>query len=476
MAEPTQRRTAEDGGKYYEHPTRVDGTGAPRRYTSVTTALGIKEKSALIHWATGLAAGRAMANLPRLIAAARIEPCGRTRKRTGDPRCGECAECVAWWCEGTHHGERERRAREGSAIHDVIEHWSKTGQIRYEPSEHLYEKDGATHQVSREAVQPYIDSFLQWVADYGITPESFLACEATVWHHLDGWAGTTDGILLIKPVTAKAAKLCVRVNLANGKTGDALLDPIVVLLDNKSREKADKAFYTEYPLQAAAYRHAETMTPKHGLIEIPMPRTDGAVIFQPRPGSYSFEPIVAGKREYQAFLQALALFHWDAEHGQKSIQVGTFPTPEGWKAPTWERASPPTGGLCGCPYCDDPADGRCQFSGARPLGKHTKEVDADGNPVKPKRAPRKAAAPKATGPQSGTVIVVDREDGAAVYYPPAELLAEQAEAPAPPVKRAPRGAAKKAAANTYTPSATLDSMRQHQRIIGAEIADEDIPF
>jgi hypothetical protein len=363
----------------------------------VTTALSVVAKPALLYWATGLAARRAMENLPRLIAAARIEPCERTRKRTGPPRCGECVECVAWWVEGYHIGEKERRAREGSAVHDVIEWWSKTGVIKHDPSAHLYEYDGQTRQVTLEQIQPYIDSFLTWVTDYGITPESFLACEATVWHHTDLWAGTTDGILLIKPVTPKAAKLCARVHAFNGHTGADLDRPVWVLLDNKSREKVDKAFYPEYALQGAAYRYAETMTPKLGAIEVEMPPTDGAVIFQPRPAGYSFEPVVAGKREYLTFLDALRLYQWRADHGDKAVQVGTFPVPDGWQASI---------------------------------------------PVKP----------------------------------PAELLAEGAEAPKPVRKTAAKRAPAKKAGTPRAPSATLEQMRTNQRVAGAEITDDQIPF
>ena len=404
MTESKQRRTAEDGSKYYEHPTRTALDGTVQRYTSVTTALGVVAKPALIYWATGLAARRAMQNLPRLIGAARVEECGRTRKRTGPPRCGTCVECVAWWVEGFHIGEKERRAREGSAVHDVIEWWSKTGVIRHDPSAHLYEYDGVTRQVTLEQIQPYIDSFLQWIADYGITPESFLACEATVWHHTDLWAGTTDGILLIRPVTAKAAKLCARINAFNGRTGTALLDPVVVVLDNKSREKVDKAFYPEYALQGAAYRHAETMTAKQGVIEMEMPPTDGVVIFQPRPGGYSFEPITAGKREYLAFLRALHLYQWRADHGDASVQVGTFPVPEEWQ---WQ---PP--------------------------------VVAGVEAPKPVKSAKKAVAAKKATPVKKAVPT---KKTAAVPVPPGV-------------------------------GSTLESMRQHQRVIGAEISDDQIPF
>lgn len=434
MAEPAQRRDDGEGGKFYEHPTRTALDGSPRQYISVTTALSVVAKPALLYWATKLSARRAMDNLPRLMVAAMGmagEPCGRTYSRSGDPRCGTCGPCTQRWVEIFHVGEKMRRAREGSAVHDVIEWWSKTGKIHYDPSEHLYEYEGGTLQVTLEQIQPYLDRFGQWVADYGITPESFVTCEATVWHHDDGWAGTLDAILKVTPVTAKAAKLCARVHGSNGRTGGQLDAPVLLVLDNKSREGADKAFYPEYSLQSGgAYRHGQTMTAKLGAIEVDMPATHGAAILQLRPDGYNFEPVSSGQREYRAFLAALDLYRWHADHGQASVQVGTFPVPAGWK---WEP-------------------------------------------------------PKPTGPQPGRSTFVEREDGASAPYPPAELLSG-GESPKPakaakraaPAKRTSAAAKKAAAAAADRPpttppppgtSATLDSMRR----AGSDTPDDGIPF
>lgn len=416
MAEPAQRRTADDGGRFYEHPTRTSLTGEPVRYISVTTALDVLSKEALLFWATKLSAGRAMGNLPKLIAAARREPCGDTFKRDGS-RCGECSACVQRWVETYHLGEKTRRAREGSAVHDVIEWWSKTGEIHYDPSAHLYEQDGVTKQVTRETIQPYLDRFQEWAADFGIVPASFRVCEATVWHHDDLWAGTLDGVLHIEPRTAKAAKLCARIHAANGRTGAALNGPVTVIHDNKTRENPGKAFYIDYALQVGgAYRHAQTITPKLGMIEAEMMRTDGAVVLQLRPDGYSFEPVASGQREYQAFLAALRLCDWVTNYGDASVQVGTFPVPAGWEY--------------------------------RPPGEHVREVTADGDPVEPpKKAARKRAAP------------------AKKAQPAKKAAPTTPAAPATPTPEAGR-----------VPSATLDSMRTAQRRPGAELSDDDIPF
>ncbi len=362
-------------------------------------------------------------------------------------------------------------------MHDVIEWWSKTGQIRYEPSEHLYEQDGVTKQVTWEQVRPYVDRFLEWVADFGITPVDFIVCEATVWHHDDGWAGTLDGILRIRPITAKSAKLCARIHASNGRGADRAAEPVCLVLDNKSRENDGKAFYPEYALQSGgAYRHGQTMTTKLGVLEIEMPHTDGAVILQLRPDGWNFEPVASGQREYRAFLDALNLFRWSADHGDASVQVGTFPVPDGWTRPTWERATLGSGKLCPCVGCDNPNDGRClaQHNAVRPIGPHTRTIDGEGNPVAPTARPRKATPPAAAGPQTGKVTVVDREDGSAAFYPPAELLAEQAES-GKPVRRAPRKRAAPAARTGAGDGGIMASLGR-QATPGATLQDSDIPF
>lgn len=426
MAEPTQRRTNDDGGKYYEHPSRTEevreGGGdmvavRPARYVSVTTALGIVHKDALMFWSANLAARRAMENLPALIGAARIDDCGRARARTDPPGCKVCAACIEAWVALFHVGEKERRAREGSAAHDVLEFWIKSGEWRYTPN-----PDYGEWAPTAEVMAPYIQRLKEWVADYGLTPESFLAAECTVWNHTHRYAGTLDAIVDIKPVTKKAAEFCARINWhhapADGSADpEAMAAPVRVLVDLKSREGEDAAIYPEYTLQLTGYRFAETMTPKHAAPEMerPMLTTDAAVILQVRPDGYTFRPVLADGKSMKAFRAALDLSAWSSDLGAFSTQVQAFPKPDGWK---WV----------------DPA--------AKP-----------------------------TGPRRGRTTVVEREDGAAVFYPPAELLAEGAEAPKPVVKKAaPR---KRAVKHT---SPTIESMIGSQRVAGAEIRDEDIPF
>jgi hypothetical protein len=359
VAEPEFRRDTEDGrGKFYDHPLRTDENGQPRKYESVTTVLQVYNKDGLKWWASKIAARRAMENLPKLLRASRIDPCNRSWHRD-DSRCGECITCVERWVDLFHVGESSRRAREGSGVHRVIEWWSKTGKIHYERQN----EDDPTW----DDIKIYIDRFMEWVRDYGLSPGSWKLCETTVYNHKHGYAGTLDGHLLIEPTTAKAAKFCARVNGANnrdlpdGPDPVPLDTPVLMTFDAKSREGDGKAFFDEHALQLAPYRWAETALPRGSAVEFELPRTDGGAIFQPRLDGYTFEPVVTDARVFQTFLQLLQVYRTVESVGASWTRNDSFPVPEGWKYKARLVPPPPklaagTGTPTGEPDAEEIAD------------------------------------------------------------------------------------------------------------------------
>lgn len=319
--------TAEDGSRYY---IRTDETGAEQQYWSVTTALSVKHKEGLKWWAAKLAARRAMANLPMLIKAQRVDPCGRTWAKTEPLRCDRCPDCVQRWVELFHVGESERRKHEGSAIHDAIESWIQTGTWR-EPID-LAQPYIERHPDIVAALPPYLAACKQWVEDFGLIPEDFWASEMTVYSHVHRYAGTCDGALWLSPRTKKAARLMAQILGRPVKRGERIL----VIFDCKTREGEGAAIYDDHPLQVTAYRHAQTCRPSKAMErEFPMPATHGAVIFQPRPDGYAFRPVRTGTGEFKAFLAALELYRWTANDGNASFAAASFPTPDGF---TWPLA------------------------------------------------------------------------------------------------------------------------------------------
>lgn len=336
MTELPIHHTNDDGSRYY---IRTDpATGEEQHYWSVTTALSIKDKSGLKRWAAMLAARRAMDNIPKLLRAQRIEPCERTWHRTEPLGCGECPPCVQKWVQNYHYGESSRRALEGSAVHDGIEAWIKTGVLPNAATlANLPAAGGGTyierHPDITKMLPPYLERTEQWIADYGLRPDMFFASEMTVYNHTHRYAGTSDGGLRLEPVNERAARLVARIR------GDLRDEPVLMLIDCKSREGEDKKLYDDHPLQLAAYRRAETCRPsKAAEREFPMPTTEGALVFQPRPDGYTFEPVSTGEEEFQAFLAALRLHRWTVDHGPASIAVKTYPLPDGW---VWPRPAVP---------------------------------------------------------------------------------------------------------------------------------------
>ena len=382
-AEPAQRRTNDDGSKYYEHPSRTEDIPQPAggilvrpaRYVSVTTALGVVNKPALVFWSANLAADRAVSNLPKLIGAARRDDCGRARARTEPLGCGICVACVRHWVAMFHHGEKERRAREGSALHDILEAWILTGDWKYTPR-----AEWGEYTPTPDEMAPYILNLQAFIQDYGLKPESFLVAECTVWNHTFRYAGTLDAVVEIRPVTRKAAELCARINESIGVRPEL---PIRLVVDLKSREGDGAAIYAEYTLQLGAYRFAETMTPKLAApeMEAAMIATDAAAVLQIRPDGYTFRPVVTDGNTLKAFRAVLDLSHWHSTLGEASTQVQAFPKPEGW---SWKP----------------------------PLAPSAKIGVGEAAPAPRKRAPRKAAGAKAapTGGVSATVAsMVDRQ-------------------------------------------------------------------
>jgi hypothetical protein len=298
-----KHRHAEGDHQVYIQPV----TG--ERFLSVTSALDGREGEELAkRWRPGLAAKAAFAELPRVVAASRIKPCGRTNSRCEHDHtvrcdncgCGDCRDCMIKWLTYRHYAESGRRAQEGSEFHDWAEDWVKFG--------------GRSKDV-RPEVRPYCDSFLQFVADMGLTPDSWELVETTVLNRAHGWGGTLDAhIRFDATATPKAYKLCQRYGLAR---------PLVTT-DYKSRERETAAFFSNMAKQLAAYERGEVILFDDGREE-PLPRTDGSLVIQFRPNGYGFRRPVTSDETYAEFLRNLGSLRWDIEHGDRSTQVQAFP-------------------------------------------------------------------------------------------------------------------------------------------------------
>lgn len=369
-------RHSDERGRFY-YWTGEDGV--EQQFWSVTTALGVKEKDGLKFWAASLAARRAMDNIPMMIASQRVEECGRTYARTEPFACGKCPDCVQKWISHYHLGESSRRAREGSALHDAVEHWILNGII---PTvDHLVQlrrasEDGLDDRYAVElakALPPYLKVLRAWLDDYELRPEDFIASEMTVYNTVHRYGGTLDWILRLP---ARRNKLCARMVCRVLGRWAEFAD---VVGDTKSREGEGKEFYSEYALQLAPYRHANfCRVSKVDVRLAPMPATHGAVLLQIRPDGYTFEPLDSGPETFRTFLNHLSAFIWEVERGAASIAVKSFAVPDDF---TW----PP-------PPLPEDDNGEQPGEAAAPVKK-----------APAKRAPRKSAVRAAGTATVGTV-------------------------------------------------------------------------
>lgn len=303
-------RHAEDGDLVYLHPV----TG--ERFLSVTSALDyIRGDGLNLYWRPGLAAKHAFAELPRLVAATRVKRCGRAYKRCShdfrvscvDCPCGDCRDCLTREMAHRHFAESGRRADEGSKVHNWIKDWVLSGGQR---------------SAIEPALKPYIDAFLAFIADYGLTVDSFEMCEATVLNRsakhgsYAGWGGTLDAqIRFDGTATPAALKLCRKFGLAR---------PLLTV-DWKSREGEGAEFYPNNAKQLATYRRGEVVLFDDGR-EVPLPATDGAVVVQLRlTDGHSVRPVVTDDDTYEAFLANFRSAVWEIERGTKATQVKSFP-------------------------------------------------------------------------------------------------------------------------------------------------------
>lgn len=307
MAEPANRQTNPAGGKYYVHPV----TG--ERFDSVTTILDLVDKAALKIWSGMVAADFAFDHLPQLLHSMLVQECGNTNNRCylkHGPRvkcercpCGDCEKC--WWrrVAWRHAEESNRRAQEGTEVHEAINAWVLQG--------------GATISL-RKAVQPYFDSFQQWVTDYGLHPNntglgsgSWEQTEVTLLNREYGYAGTSDGaVWLRRSATRLADEMLDRLGL----------DQALIRVDYKTREKPDEKLYYDMPLQGVAYeRCSKAMLPNGE--EFEAPKTDARAILQLRPADYTFTLMLSDDEVFDAFVGVLTAYRWINGPGKKPFDM-----------------------------------------------------------------------------------------------------------------------------------------------------------
>lgn len=230
-------------------------TGAKLRRVTTILSQGMP-KEALVFWAGNITAETAIANLPYLVSSS-LRP--EQRAEAYD------------WLRRAHTRKKDARAEIGGAVHDVIE-------------AHVLGQPIPEDLLTDEEIAPYLEHFLQFVADWDVT---FEASEMTVGNFADGYAGKLD-YLLKSPLIARQI----------GAPADA-----VIIGDTKTGGELDiKGVYPEAGIQMSAYRAAEVCWLRDGTrLPLPAMHTTGVVLHL-RPEGYRLIPVECGPEVYAAFL------------------------------------------------------------------------------------------------------------------------------------------------------------------------------
>lgn len=238
LAVPTKK------GRFYRHPNRPDVL-----YLSVTNALSVINKPALVGWAARTVAEEAMANLPSLI-----------RNSRSPAKRAEAIDRL----RGRPYAKRDAAADLGSRIHAAAE-------------DHALEKPGAVD----DDVRPFLEQYVRFRDDF--QPE-YEASEATVAHHDLLYAGTLDAIVVIG-----GRRLMVDYKTSSTRPVDSI--------------------YDEYLCQLAAYRYAQSLWLPDGSEE-PVPQVDGCAVLNIRANDYALIEVDADEAAFEAFQAAIALSRW----------------------------------------------------------------------------------------------------------------------------------------------------------------------
>jgi len=227
-----------DRGRFYRNRNHGD-----RKFISVTTALKVLDKPALVGWAARTVAEEFMAALPTAVKASRSK---------------ETREAFIRDIKGSPYAKRDKAANRGTDVHEAAE-------------AHIL---GKPHAVDPE-IEPFVKQLLDAIDTLGLT---FEASEATVANPEIGYAGTLDIIATVKKLDGALTTIDI-------KTGD--------------ESKPVATVYPEYGLQLAALRHCpELWLPDHTILEAPT--VERAAVLNLRPNGWALIP-VNEVRQAQAF-------------------------------------------------------------------------------------------------------------------------------------------------------------------------------
>jgi hypothetical protein len=287
MTSPAGSQTT-DRGRFYRF--------AGNEYVSVTTALSVISKPALVGWAAKKTAEAAVEHAESLPIRVKddvsklldhlsnrhgVVPLERrllglleahTRAHNGEInwKHGTIGQDTLRLLKSHHRASKDDAADLGSILHGAFETIAGGYGVPDLP----------------EGAQPYIEGFqLFWET---VKPEP-IRLESTIYNQEHGYAGTADLFAVID------GEICV----ADYKTGSSI--------------------WPEVALQLAAYANGEFIGSYRGQAEVqePVPDAKKAYAIRIAPHSFNMVPVEIGRAVYESFVSALALWRW--QQNSKSL-------------------------------------------------------------------------------------------------------------------------------------------------------------
>ncbi|SEU47845.1 hypothetical protein [Nonomuraea wenchangensis] len=269
---------ATDHGRFYSDPA-----GPGRLLVSVTNVLNQLAIDALAPAAAKVTAEWFAEHLPDALRAA------------ADP--GELAAFVRQ-AKAAYREQWEKRRELGSRVHRQARAVNLGAPIAPDPE-----------------AEPFVDSYRQWLADFGVDIErDVIAAECTMLHRDAGYAGTSDLWVRLR-FDGPTSPLVPRYRPRSLPPDPLPTSSGLWLVDIKTSLKHPAStVWEDYPLQLAALRNApvalvcppqcrygtaaDCHEPDH---EIPTPPFDGVAILNLRTTAYGFIPLPADEAAFAAF-------------------------------------------------------------------------------------------------------------------------------------------------------------------------------
>jgi len=215
---------------------------------------------------------------------------------------------------------RQVKADAGTYLHDVGEAlilWAREPQKTGHLIAYPVMPDHLRNAYYDEELVPVItsqmeDGFVQFITDFGLRPEDFLACEMQVYNPDLRIAGTLDTILVLRGYNICGQAPCHLGAYCPGKATHAVADPghdLVLCVDFKTGRTLDGTVKE----QLAGYRRCPECRPDKTDDRLhPTPATEAGAVLHLRPeypGGYLLQLVSAGEDEaaWERFLGSIDL-------------------------------------------------------------------------------------------------------------------------------------------------------------------------